>query len=128
LERLTLKNGNRFTRIAAAEEAVVAMQDLASPLKAFVREQCKIGPRDDDGTERQIDVDALYGSFKTWCEDSGHPKSSKEVFGRDLRAAAPSIRRIRPREGGRRYVYTGIRLRTSADDAKDAAAETGTAL
>ena len=32
LERLTFANGNRFTRLASADEAIGAMRDLASPV------------------------------------------------------------------------------------------------
>ena len=59
LQRLTFDNSNAFTRIVAADEAIIAMRDLASPVGAFVREMCKLGP------DEEIDVDALYGAFKT---------------------------------------------------------------
>ena len=31
----------------------------------------------------------MYAAYKMWCEDNEHPKASKHVFGRDLRAAVP---------------------------------------
>jgi putative DNA primase/helicase len=121
LERLTFTNGNRFTRIAAADEAIIAMRDLASPVGAFVRERCVVGPREKDGSERASDVDVFYSAYKTYCEDSELPKLSKALFGRDLRAVAPSVRKTRPRakegQDKRPHVYTCIRLRTIADDA-----------
>src|SRR5262249_45883654 len=43
LERLTIENENRFTRVASADEAIIVMRDLASPVAAFVREQCVLG-------------------------------------------------------------------------------------
>jgi putative DNA primase/helicase len=125
LERLTFTNGNKFTHLAAAEEAITVMRDLASPVGAFVRERCVVGPREEDGSERAIDVDVLYSAYKTYCEDCELPKLSKALFGRDLRAAAPSVRKTRPRgkdrQDKRPHVYTCIRLRTAADDTKDAA-------
>ena len=42
LERMTFTNGNRFTRLAAADEAIATMRDLASPVGAFVREKCDV--------------------------------------------------------------------------------------
>jgi putative DNA primase/helicase len=93
LHRLTMENGNRFTRIESADEAIVTMRDLASPVGAFVREKCKL-----DANE-QIEVGALYTAYKNWCGANEHPKSSKHVFGRDLRAAASSVRVGQPREG-----------------------------
>ena len=40
LQRLTVTNDNIFTRLASADEAITLMRDLASPVAAFVREQC----------------------------------------------------------------------------------------
>jgi putative DNA primase/helicase len=111
LRRLTLDNENHFTRFEAAEEAIVTMQDLASPVGAFVRERCKL----DSGAE--IAVDELYANYKGWCEASEYPKSPKIHFGRDLRAACPSVRKRRPRDGSKRhFVYAGIRLRKDEEE------------
>ena len=90
LERLTVDNGNRFTRLASAEEAIITMRDLASPVAAFVRERCEVG------ADKDAEVDQLYAAYKMWCEDNEHPKASKHVFGRDLRAAVPGVRKVRP--------------------------------
>jgi len=112
LKRLTVTNGNRFTRIAVAEEAIVVMRDLASPVSAFVREQCETG------SDKQVAVDELYGAFKIWTENNGHARPTKQVFGRDLRAAVPSIRVTQPRgPDGKQYrAYSGITLREKAKD------------
>jgi putative DNA primase/helicase len=111
LRRLTLDNENHFTHFEAAQEAIATMQDLASPVGAFVRERCKLDP----GAE--IAVDDLYGEYKSWCEISEYPKSPKAHFGRDLRAACPSVRKRRPRDGSKRhFVYAGIRLRKDEEE------------
>jgi putative DNA primase/helicase len=111
LRRLTLDNENHFTRVAAADEAITTMQDLASPVGAFVREQCKL----DAGAE--IAVEDLYAAYKSWCEQAEHRKSDKARFGRDLSAACPSVRKRRPRDGSKRYaVYAGIRLRKEEEE------------
>jgi putative DNA primase/helicase len=104
LQRLTVTNGNIFTRLPSADEAITAMRDLASPVAAFVREQCEIA------ANSEIVVDDLYATFKTWAEDNGHSKKSKQTFGRDLHAAFPSISVKRP-YGDRRRVYVGIDIR-----------------
>src|SRR5262249_17317765 len=50
------------------------------------------------------------------CQLSEYPKSNKAQFGRDLRAACPSVRKARPRDHSKRYyVYAGI-TRRSPDD------------
>ena len=111
LQRLTVTNGNRFTRITAAEEAIVVMRDLASPVAAFVREQCETG------SDKQVAVDELYGAFKTWAENNGHGRPTKQLFGRDLRAAVPSIRVTQPRgSDGKQYrAYSGITQREKTE-------------
>ena len=81
------------------------MRDLASPVSAFVRERCQVGPG------HEVEVDPFYTAYRTWCDDNGHIKSTKATFGRDLRAAVPSVRKIRPlNENERVYKYAGVRL------------------
>jgi putative DNA primase/helicase len=115
LERLTIENDNRFTPLPSAMEAITAMRDLASPVGAFVREKCEL---DASG---EIEVDALYTSYKGWCEANEYPKASKHVFGRDVRAACPSVRKQRPRDvkGARYFVYAGVRLRKGNEEPDD---------
>jgi putative DNA primase/helicase len=87
---------------------MVALQDLASPVAAFVRDRCVRGP------VHEVAVDTLYTAWKAWAEDNGHVKSTKQVFGRDLRAAVPGLRVARPGghdELGRARVYVGVTLR-----------------
>jgi hypothetical protein len=105
LRRLAVENCNAFTRTASAAEAIVTMQELASPVAAFVREKCELGK------DYEIKRDDLYAAYRAWCEANGHSRPTKEVLGRDLRAAFASIRTSRPREGGERHwAYVGIRL------------------
>jgi putative DNA primase/helicase len=92
-----------FTRLPVAEESIITMRDLASPVAAFVRELCVTGP------DYQIRTDNLYATFKRWAEDNGHTKKSAQTFGRDLRAAVPGISVQRPRSNPERHrVYVGI--------------------
>jgi putative DNA primase/helicase len=104
LQRLTVANENVFTPVPGADEAITAMRDLASPVAAFVRERCEVA------TNREIRADDLYAAYKPWADDNGHSKKSKQIFGRDLHAAFPSISVKRP-YGDRRRVYVGIDTR-----------------
>jgi putative DNA primase/helicase len=104
LQRLTVINNNIFTRSPSAEEAIIAMRDMASPVAAFAREQCEVA------ANREILVDSLYAAYTIWAEDNGHGKKSKQIFGRDLHAAFPSLSVKRP-YGDRRRVYVGIDIR-----------------
>jgi putative DNA primase/helicase len=104
LKRL-VDNQNRFTRVESADDAIITMRDLASPVGAFVRQMCKIDP---DG---KIETDKLYRAYKSWCDDNGHVKAAKAVFGRNLHAVVPSVIKERPREGDSRIrYYAGINL------------------
>jgi putative DNA primase/helicase len=102
LQRLT--NQKSFTRLISAEDAITTMRDLASPVAAFVREKCTIG------FDNEVAIDDLYSAYKGWAEDNGHSKKSKQTFGRDLRAAVPSVSVKRPRDelDGRHRIYVGI--------------------
>jgi putative DNA primase/helicase len=107
LERLGGRNG-RFTHVPQADEAITALQDLASPVAAFVRDRCVRGPK------HEVVVDALYSAWRDWADDNGHAKSTKQVFGRDLRAALPAVRVKRPgghRSADRARVYAGVGLK-----------------
>lgn len=105
LERLA--GQGQFTRPPGAEEAVRTLQDLASPVAAFVRDRCSVGP------DERVLIDELYKAFRSWAEDNGHVKSSKTVFGRDLRAAlAGRLKVVQLREGEQRErEYHGVGLR-----------------
>ena len=102
------------------------MRDLASPTAAFVREKCMTGANQKTGATREIEPDSLYGAYKVWCEDNEHPKASKHAFGRDLRAAVPSIRKERRGDGKERHhVYVGITLREAGDEEESSDSQQG---
>lgn len=81
LTRLTQQD--RFTRPASTDEAYIALQDLASPIGAFIRDRCAI----DIGHE--IPVDELWSAWKSWADDNGHAVGTKQRFGR---VCAPPMR------------------------------------
>jgi putative DNA primase/helicase len=100
-----LEEQGTFTPPAGAEDAYKALVDLSSPVKAFIRDCCQVGP------QYEVSVDDLYKAWKTWAEDNGHARKSKQTLGRDLRAAVPRMRVTRTREGNdRERVYIGLGL------------------
>lgn len=103
--RKRLKERGAFVQPDSAVDAMEEMADLASPVGAFVRDECLIGQG------HTIRVDGLYQAWKTWCEDGGrdHP-GTKQRFARDLRAAVPGLHTTQPRAaGGSRYrAFEGI--------------------
>jgi putative DNA primase/helicase len=105
LERLT--GNGRFTQPPNVDDTIRTLQDLASPVAAFVRDQCERGPA------KEVLVDDLYKAWRTWADDNGHAKISKQVFGRDLRAALGGrLKLVRLRDGDdRERAYRGVGLR-----------------
>lgn len=108
LDRL-IANG-RFTVPRSAEAAATMMMDLASPVSAFVREMCELGP------DRLVDKDSLYFSWKMWADANGHHAGAKITFGRSLHAAVPGLGRADISVGGKRvHGYRGISLIGASD-------------
>lgn len=103
LDRLTARG--HFEPPASGREAVQQLEDLASPISAFVRDCCNLGP------DQQVKVDDLWLAWRGWCVADNRGPGTKAVFGRDLRAAVPTLHKARPRDDGdRTMVYKGIGL------------------
>ena len=101
----SLNEHGAFTEPQTSRDAITTLQDITSPVSAFVRDRCAISP------EHEITTDALWDAWKVWCEDNGRRPGAKAVFGRDLFAAYPMIRKHRPRDDEARvYIYEGIEL------------------
>jgi putative DNA primase/helicase len=102
-----LNRQERFTEPKNSQQIVEEMEDLASPVAAFVRDCCNVGQG------HNVATTDLYDAWKDYCEEHGKLKVSDErVFGRDLRATTPEINKERIRIGGHRMIrYLGIGLR-----------------
>ena len=102
-----LRARGRFMQPASATEAMQYLADLASPVGAFVRERCNLGPG------LQVERSRLFQAYVAWRKSQGeeHPVT-EELFGRNLRSAVPSLSTTRPRTGESRLrLYEGIALR-----------------
>lgn len=109
---IRLQERGHFSQPRSGDKALRDLQELQSPVKAFVREECVV---DDDAT---IDKDRLYQAWCDWCKATGKPfTGDMRQFGRDLHAAVTSITRSQPKtkDGSRRDLYRGIRLKTYQD-------------
>lgn len=106
-----LGDAGKFTRPPNVDDTLRTLQDLASPVGAFVRDSCEVG------VDQSVKIDALYDAFRAWSEANGHVKSTKQVFGRDLRAALGGRLKVsQPRDTeNRARVYEGIGLTTDAE-------------
>ncbi len=93
-----------FVLPRSAQELVQEMEDLSSPVSAFVREECLLGHG------RRETIDCLYIAWKDWCEGQGRQHiGTKQSFCKDLTAAFSGIK-LRRGTDDRRF-YDGIVLK-----------------
>ncbi|MEX1231930.1 MAG: phage/plasmid primase, P4 family [Planctomycetaceae bacterium] len=79
-----------FVMPSSVADVVREIEDLSSPVNAFVRDACTVGPG------HRVDLDILYDAWCQWCRiDGRNAISTKQVFGRDLASAVAGIIRRR---------------------------------
>lgn len=102
-ERL-IKRGH-FDPPKSADAARQSLEDLGSPIGAFLRDRCTV----EQG--QSAPCDAMYRAWCDWCEQQGreHP-GTVQSFGRDLNAAVAGLKvqNIRQPDGSRQRLYSGI--------------------
>jgi len=99
-----LRERGHFVMPASVTDVVQEIEDLSSPVAAFVRDACVVGPG------HRVNVDSLYGAWKKWCEQEGRQiVTTKQTFGRDLAAAVAGV--VRRRSTDLQPFYEGISLR-----------------
>jgi putative DNA primase/helicase len=102
-----LQRRGHFVQPESGRELHEALAELTSPIKAFLEDCCVLGP------EHEATMGELFTRWQVWCRATGrdHP-GTRQSFAKDLWAAVPHLRVIRPREGeGRKRRYGGIGLR-----------------
>ena len=106
-----LQERGYFVQPKSGVELVTEMEDLSSPVGAFIREYCEVGP----GYEAQIA--ALFKQWQNWCDSKGRKEyGTEQVFGRDVRAAVPGITTKQARKGDERFrIYVGLRIRPEVE-------------
>ncbi len=100
-----LEARGHFIPPASSTAAQQELEDLGSPIGAFIRDRCIV----EQG--QAVNCDMLYRVWCTWCEEQGRDHSgTKQTFGRDLAAAVPGLKRTQPRQsdGSRTAEYEGI--------------------
>ncbi len=103
-ERLTERG--HFQQPAASADAIQELEDLGSPISAFLRDRCRVE------AGATIAAAQLYDAWKSWCATEGrdHPGTA-QTFGRDLRAAVPGLKNTNNRVGDSRMrFYEGVNL------------------
>ncbi len=82
------------------------LDELASPVRVFLRERCRLKA---GAMVKRVD---LFGAWQQWCADNGLHPGSDGTFGRDLRAAVPTLTSCQPRMGNpnRLRFWKGLEL------------------
>jgi len=99
---VALKERGRMCSPAATAGLVEELEELASPVLAFVKECCDIGP-----TEKCF-TDAIYHAWSAWCKNQGRHPTFKDVFAKNIRAALPNLKPPKKKFSDLRRVYEGI--------------------
>lgn len=121
-----LRRQGRFTEPESCGIVQQELEELGSPVTAFIHDECTVGP------DAWCYVEAIYMAWKLWCEAEGSMNpGSKAKFGRDLKAALPEVYRTDLKDGRshRPTIYRGISLRGGPSYAAGSALSTdGTTL
>jgi putative DNA primase/helicase len=80
-----LRERGHFVQPASSAEMLDLLEDVASPIRRFIKECCEVGP------EVGVALDVLYAAYERWLEDNGHRRMSKTKFRQALIAAEPSV-------------------------------------
>jgi putative DNA primase/helicase len=92
-----------FLQPASAADLLADAEDLASPITQCVKECFTL--RDD----AVISKSDAFDIWRAWAGKHGHHVGNSATFGKDLNAAFPHIRTVRPRVNGKQVpAYAGI--------------------
>ena len=101
-----LKQNGKFHQPASGRDLLYDLAELSSPVKQFLNDKCILGP------VHSVICFELYRAWQSWCEQNGQEyPGNLQVFGRNLKAALPSVKTDKPNVSGirkRRYVGVGL--------------------
>jgi putative DNA primase/helicase len=105
-----LRDRGYFVQPDSGCELIQQMEDLSSPVGAFIRDRCEVKP----GLE--VETKILYEAWKEWCESMGRKEGDSQNFGRNLHAALPFLKTKGTRRGAgggqvQLRIYVGIGLK-----------------
>lgn len=106
LRRLNEQSG-RFTLPADSTEVSEELRDAGNHVRPFIRDHCELG----DTEEHWVWVDEVYGLYAETRGGFKDDAAQKDRFGRELKAAFPTVKKKRKRKDGvLTYYYTGVTL------------------
>ncbi|MBY0262108.1 MAG: hypothetical protein K2Q20_07170 [Phycisphaerales bacterium] len=98
-----LAERGRFVQPRSGEDLIHSMEELASPISAFIRECCVLGPR------LRVPTEDLFNAWQQWCAQRSCPSGNLAAFGKLLSAARADVQRRRGTDMS--PFYEGIALR-----------------
>jgi putative DNA primase/helicase len=101
LEGLRRLHRQGFTKPAYQAGFIQDVEELGSPLRAFVRERCELG------ADKLVMTDHLWRAWLAWNEDSSFDERGRPLFGRNLKASFPEITKSK-KSGKNCYVGIGL--------------------
>ena len=102
-----LRGRGRFVQPASGREMLDDLDELASPISAFVSARCDVGPT------LEVEIGRLFAAWKEWCHENGrdHP-GDVPGLGRNLRATIPTLKTVQNRKDGTRVrSFRGLELK-----------------
>jgi len=97
-----LQKRGHLVQPKSSADTIQALEDLSSPIGAFLRDRCQVSPG------ATVSRDAIYDSWVHWCASQGRGQAGNAAtFGRDLRSAVPCLTDTKIH--GVRH-YSGLRL------------------
>jgi putative DNA primase/helicase len=81
-----LRDRGYFVQPKSGGELMESLEELSSPVLAFVRQRCDIG------AGKEIRTAELFREWSQWCQENGTKETgTQQSFARDLRAACPGV-------------------------------------
>ena len=75
-----LQERGYFEQPTSSQDAINQLYDLGSPVGAFIRDCCNVGPG------LTVECGVLFGRWKEWCSQQGRDRpGTTSTFSRDLR-------------------------------------------
>lgn len=97
-----------FVMPESGRSALRTMEELSSPVSAFVDDCCEVDP------QHEVISQQLHEAYQRWCEQRRKRPLDHARFGRDLFSAVASVRSVRRKVADKKVPhYLGIALRTT---------------
>ena len=105
--RERLRERGRFVQPESASDLLANAEDMASPVKRFVDDQCLLH------SDCEVGAQELFEAWRSWTSLHGYHPGNSGLFGKNFRAAFPGIKHGRPRDestGKQKLTFFGVAL------------------